>query len=174
MKKVLMVVASSEFRDIEYIVPRAFFEQAGFSVSTASSSPDSVGRFGYKVLNDFLMKDVIVEDFAGVFFVGGKGSLQYLEDEVAKEMTQDFVDQRKIVAAICAAPRNFLNWGLLAGKRATGHNWDNQIESVCNEHGATYIPEKPVVIDDNFLTGNGPEASEEAALKFIALVNQGA
>ena len=170
MKKVLMVLASSEFRDIEYIVPRAFFEQNGFEVKTASSTSDSLGRFAYKVVNDFLLKDVDTSAFDGLCFVGGSGSLQYIEDDIAKDLTLQFLKEGKIVGAICAAPRNFLHWGILKDKNATGHNWDNQFEAICTENGAVFIPDKAVVVDGNILTGNGPEASEEFALKFIAML----
>jgi len=37
MKKILMILAPSEFRDLEYIVPKAFFEQSNFEVTTTSS-----------------------------------------------------------------------------------------------------------------------------------------
>ncbi len=61
-------------------------------------------------------------EFDAIFFVGGVGSLDYLENETARKLTQSFLDEGKLVGAICAAPRNFLKWGILAGKKCTGYN----------------------------------------------------
>ena len=171
MKRILMIVASSEFRDIEYIVPRAFFEQAGVEVKTASSTDDSIGRFGYKIAHEFLIKDVDQSQFDALFFVGGKGALQFLEDDLVKSLTLQFIEANKPIGAICAAPRNFLHWGIMKDKAATGHNWDNNFATLCEEAGAIDKSSAAVVIAGKILTANGPEASEEAALKFLALIN---
>jgi protease I len=93
MKKILMILASENFRDIEYIVPRAFFEQAGHKVFTASSAPESKGRFGFVVKNDFAIDQVNPGDFDGIFYVGGNGSLEYIENDTTAFMviTKPFI-----------------------------------------------------------------------------------
>jgi putative intracellular protease/amidase len=171
MKKILMILASENFRDIEYIVPRAFFEQAGHKVFTASSAPESKGRFGFVVKNDFTVDQVNPGDFDGIFYVGGNGSLEYIENDTAKNLAENFYGDHKAVGAICAAPRNFLHWGLLKGKKATGHNGDGQFVPLAKEKGAEPKADQTVVIDGGILTGNGPEAAEESALKFMELLN---
>lgn len=162
MPKLLIVLASQNFRDTEYITPRAIFEQQGIEVQTTSTVNESIGRFGYKVQNDLLLKDVQPEHFDGIFFVGGLGSLDFEENKEAKQLTKTFQDQSKTIGAICAAPRNFLSWGILRDKKCTGHNWDNQFPDLCEKHGAIY-KDQDVVIDKNIITANGPEASEECA-----------
>ncbi len=166
-----MILASEKFRDVEYITPRAFFEQSGFKVSTASSSKNSQGRFGFKVANDFLIEEVNAKDFDGIYFVGGAGATEYSTNEKAKLLTEEFYNAQKPIAAICAAPRNFLRWGLLKGKKATGHNGDGQFSEFALLHGALPAPELSVVYDKGILTANGPEASEESALEFMKLFN---
>ncbi len=169
MPHILMILASEQFRDIEYIVPRAFFEQHGYLVSTASSSMISTGRFGYEVKNDFLLEEVNVKNFDGIYFVGGAGSAEYKENKKARLLAEAFFIMEKPVAAICAAPRNFLYWGLLKGKKATGHNGDGQFPSLALAGEAIPVPKTPVVYDGGILTANGPEASEESALEFMKL-----
>ncbi len=171
MKQILMILASKEFRDIEYITPRAFFEQAGFVVKTASSSKVSVGRFGYRHENDFLVEEVDPAQFDGLFLVGGKGALEFIENESAKNIALTLHKEDKPLGAICAAPRNFLHWGLLKGKKATGHNWDGNFEHLCEEFGALSRVRQATKIAGKILTANGPEASEESALRFIKLFN---
>ncbi len=169
MPHILMILAAERFRDIEYITPRAFFEQKGFKVSTASSSKISTGRFGFEVKNDFLLEEIHIKNFDGIYFVGGGGSAEYAKNEKARLLTEAFYIAEKPVAAICAAPRNFLQWGLLKGKKATGFNGDGLFPALAVQYGAIPEPEKSVVYDGGILTANGPEASEESALEFMKL-----
>lgn len=162
-----MVLAPENFRDIEYIVPRAFWEQAGFNIQTSSINIQSKGRFGYKVEIDLLIDQAKVEDFEAIFFVGGVGALDYLEDETARRLAQDFVKAGKVVGAICAACRLLITWDLLDGRECTGHNWDNTMASLAAQHGATYSDEM-VVSDGAFVTGYGPEQSEAVALAMLS------
>lgn len=167
MKTILMVLAEQKFRDIEYITPRAFFEQAGIQVVTSSTAKESVGRFGYKVSNQLLNSEINVADYDALFMVGGIGSLQYLEDDTLKDVTKQFLAQLKPVAAICAAPRNLVNWGLLTGQNVTAHNGDGSFAAFALAHGAIPKVEETVVEAGLILTGNGPEASEALALALL-------
>ena len=77
-KKVLMVIASSQFRDEEYQKPRALLEAAGAKVTVASSSlQESTGMLGMKVTPDILLKDARMEQFDAVVFVGGMGATEF-------------------------------------------------------------------------------------------------
>lgn len=167
--KILMILASERFRDIEYIVPRAFFEQHGFKVSTASSAMISKGRFGFEVKNDLLIEEAHVKNFDGLYCVGGAGAAEYRDNVKARLLAEAFFISEKPIAAICAAPRNFIVWGLLKGKKATGHNGDGQFVPLALEYGVIPEPEQTVVYDGGILTANGPEASEESALAFMKL-----
>lgn len=171
-RKVLLVLASKMFRDCEYLVPKAFFEQAGFEVQTTSTSEVSVGRFGFSVRNNYLLENVKTEDFEGIYFVGGGGSSEYLENTRAKELFQTFLNTNKPIAAICAAPRNFLKWGFLTNKKATGFDADGVFSKMSIENNAVGMPDQKVVVDGLILTANGPEAAEESALTYIELLNQ--
>jgi putative intracellular protease/amidase len=169
MPHILMILASERFRDVEYIVPRTFFEQHGFNVSTASSAKISVGRFGFKVKNNFLIDEVQAKQFDGLYFVGGAGALEYKDNAKVRLLAEAFFVMEKPLAAICAAPRNFLYWGLLKGKKVTGHNGDGQFITLALQEGAIPMQEETVVYDGGILTANGPEASEESALEFMKL-----
>ena len=166
-----MVLASEKFRDIEYIVPRAFFEKSEIKVSVASTKLTATGRFGFSVSSDILIEYLNPADYDGIFFVGGAGSISYMDNTKAKAIFEQFLEQKKPIAAICAAPRNFLKWGILTGKKCTGFNADGEFSLMAKEYGAFGMPEEKVVIDGLILTANGPDASEESALAFIQLVH---
>jgi len=170
MKSILMVLASERFRDIEYITPRAFFEQAGHTVATASSKKNSIGRFGFRVENNFTLDEVQVSDFDGIILVGGAGSLEYLENDTAQQLFEQFLQAQKPIAAICAAPKNFLKWGFLTGKKVTGHNGDGQFVLLAKECGAIPLPDSITIREGLILTANGPEASEESAIEFMKML----
>jgi putative intracellular protease/amidase len=170
-KRIVMLLASQRFRDCEYLVPRAFFEQAGIEIHTASTSLISKGRFGFLVQNQLLIEDIHAAEFDGIYFVGGAGSSEYLDNEKAKAVFQAFLDLNKPIAAICAAPRNFLHWGLLKNKKSTGFDSDGVFTQMANEAEAIPLVHEKVVIDGLILTANGPEASEESALAYIQLLN---
>ena len=164
-----MILASENFRDIEYLVPRDFFEQNNYSVKTASVTENSIGRFGFEVRNDYLFDQINSDDFAGIFFVGGSGSLDLQDNEDIRSLVTEFVNEGKVCGAICAAPKNLLVWELLIGKRCTGWNGDNEFSKLCKKYGAIF-EDKKVVVDKNIVTGNGPKASEEIAIEFMRLL----
>jgi putative intracellular protease/amidase len=167
MKTILMVLAPENFREIEYLVPKAFFEECGYTVMTTSSiSPKVTGSHQFPVTTDFLLSEVDPGNFEAIVFVGGRGSLVFAENLTVKKLALDFQSQGKIIAAICAAPRNLLTWGMLEGKSCTGHNWDDQFPVLCTEAQAKYL-NQPVVIDGQFVTADGPEASENFALEIL-------
>ena len=166
-----MILAADNFRDTEYITPKAFFEQAGFEVTTAGPEPQSVGRFGYRVIHEELIHTAVTNDYDAVLFVGGGGSLQLENNTDAQRLAQESKDQEKVLGAICAAPRNLLSWGILKDLKCTGHDWDGQFSQLCSNKGAIY-KEKNCVVDRNIITANGPEAAEEWALGVIDMINK--
>ncbi len=163
MKRILMLLAEKNFRDIEYIVPRAFFEQNGAEVKTASTSDSSIGKYGYEVKNDFRLDMIKPSDFDAIFIVGGGGSLQYKDDDLAKTLVTSFLDLQKPTAAICAAPQNLLHWGLGRNREVTGWNEDGVFYDLAVKVGAIPKVSESVVKDGLMITGNGPSASELTA-----------
>jgi len=171
-KRIVMLLASEKFRDCEFIVPKAFFEQSGIKVSVASTKLTATGRFGFSVSSDVLIEYLNPAEYDGIFFVGGAGSIEYIDNLKAKAVFENFLKLNKPIAAICAAPRNFLKWGILRDKRCTGFNADGVFSSMAKEYGALGMPEQNVVEDGLILTANGPEASEAGAIAFINLLNK--
>ena len=162
----LFVLAPKDFRDSEYIVPRAFCEQADIDVTTTSSERVSIGRFGYRVQHHKTLEHYRAERFDGIVFVGGNGSLDFMENADAKQLAQAFAEQHKIVAALCAAPRLLVTWGILKDKKCTGWNADGALSALCERYGAHFV-DAHVVRDGTFITGSGPVAAEEFALEIV-------
>ena len=158
MKKVLMVIASDQFRDEEYQKPRAILEKAGMRVIVASSSlKEATGMLGLKVKADLLLKDAKIEEYAAVVFVGGMGATEYWDNPVAHALARSSYQAGKPTSAICLAPMTLANAGLLKGKKAT--IWKDVVGDFKTK-GVVYTG-KPVERDGKLLTGSGPDAAEE-------------
>ena len=157
-KKVLMVIASNQFRDEEYQKPRQILETAGAQVTVASSSlNEAAGMLGLKVKPDILLKDARMDQFDAVVFVGGMGATEYWENPVAHALARSAFSAGKPTSAICLAPMTLANAGLLKGKKAT--IWKDAVSDFKTK-GVAYTG-KSVERDGKLITGSGPDAAEE-------------
>ena len=161
-KKIAMIIASKQFRDEEYQKPKALFEKEGAKVVTASSALNEVtGMFGAKAKPTMDFKDIKVEDYDAIVFVGGMGASEYWDNPTAHEIAKTAVEKGKVLSAICIAPVTLANAGVLEGKRGTV--WTDQagdIKKKFTSKGVNYTG-KAVEVDGKIITGNGPEAAEE-------------
>ena len=156
-KRVLIVIASSQFRDEEYQKPRQILETAGTKVTVASSSlSEAVGMLGLKVKPDILLKDARMEQYDAVVFVGGMGATEYWDNPTAHAVAKQAYQSGKLTSAICLAPMTLANAGLLKGKKAT--IWKDAVEDFKTK-GVVYTG-KPVEQDGKIITGSGPDAAE--------------
>jgi len=177
MKKVLMVVASNDFRDEECFAPKRILEQAGIEVKIASDvEGEARGSLGGEIAVDLLVSEADAAEFEAVIFVGGPGALEHLDNEASYRLARAAVEKGKILAAICIAPVILAKAGALRGKQATV--WSSPSErkpiEILEKNGANYISQN-VVIDGNIITANGPKAAEEfgqAVVSFLLKQNR--
>ncbi|MFH1631113.1 MAG: DJ-1/PfpI family protein [Candidatus Aenigmatarchaeota archaeon] len=172
-KKVLMIVAPTNFRDEEFFDPKKILEENGYTIVIASKGMNSViSSFGKSISMDIdiSMKPVIVDDYAAVIFVGGTGSSVYFEYDRALKIAQEaFVSNNvKVLAAICIAPTILGNAGVLKGKRVT--SWPSEQVDL-ERSGATYTGEH-VTIDGKIVTANGPRVAEEFGKAILSLLSK--
>jgi len=159
-KNVLMIIASRNFRDEEYLEPREVLEGQGAKIVVASSSlGPSRGVLGAQVRPDVLLDDVIVADYDAILFIGGGGASEYFNNAKALSIAMEAVSAGKILGAICIAPSTLANAGVLRGKQATCFSSErgNLVKK-----GATYTG-KGVEVDGNIITSDGPRSAREFA-----------
>ena len=113
-----------------------------------------------------LAKDIKVDDFDGIFFVGGGGASVYFEDETVHNIARQFYDNGKIVSAICIAPVILANAGLLQNKKATV--FPDGADALL-QNGAIYTG-NDVEVDGQIVTGNGPQAAKHFAEELLKLI----
>lgn len=169
MKNALLVIAQKGFQDIELNGTRDGLEDAGFTVVLASTeSGPCVGKFGAEESAEVSLKDVDVDDYDRVAFIGGPGAANLWQNADAKRIAKDAVKAKKPLGAICIAPKILAAAEVLAGKKATVWNEDGDQAGFLALHDVEYTGE-PVTVDGLIVTGNGPKAAEEFGKTFAGL-----
>lgn len=157
-KKVVMIIASHDFRDEELQKPKSLLERRGAKVTVACSVSGVVtGVKGMKITPDILLDQVRAEDYDAVLFIGGPGSSEYWDNPKAHSIAKETVAAGKILGAICIAPVTLSNAGILEGKKATVFS----SEKGRLEAGGAIYTGADVEVDGKIITGNGPGAAEE-------------
>lgn len=157
-KKILMIIASQNFRDEEYLKPKSIFIKSGANVTTASSKLGELkGMLGAKVKPDILIDKVNPLEFDAIVLVGGIGATEYFDNKTVHNIFQTAVKNNKIIAAICISPATLANAGVLKGKKATV--FSSEKEALISG-GANYV-DVPVVKDGKVITARDPNAADE-------------
>lgn len=155
-KHIVMIIAERSWHTHEFIDLKALFEREGAAIIVASSTLSEITRSGLTVKPDILVKDIVVENFDAVIFIGGAGCLQYSSDYHAHEIAKQALKEGKIIAAIQLAPYILAEAGVLKGKKATAFNPDNIKTS------GAIITDKLVERDGNIITASmGPGVIKE-------------
>lgn len=139
-KPVLMVIANQDFYHREYFETRESLEAAGLEVVVAAATTETATPHAISVVEgrepnvdpDISLSDVKAEDYSTIIFVGGYGAASYQyanettydnpayngdEDvrQTVNDLINDFVDQDKVVAAICNGV-SVLAWARVDGE----------------------------------------------------------
>lgn len=173
-KSILMVIAYKDFRDEEYLKTKYLFQVAGGKIKTASTQKGTaVGADGNTVEVDVLIKDANLADYDAVIFIGGSGALTYLDNEDSYKLARETIADNKVLGSICISPVVLAKAGVLKGKKATVWTslMDKSAVKILEENGATF-QDKSVIADGKIITGNGPDASDEFAMKIIEILIQ--
>ncbi len=173
-KQVLFIIASRDFRDEEYFIPRDILEENGFQITVASDRKGvAIGVHGNDVSIDLDGEDIDVSKFLAVIFVGGAGAIKYLDNNIFYQVAKDAVGKNVLLAAICIAPLILANAGVLTGKKATV--WSSAEEKkpikLLKEKGAIY-EESDVVCDGNIITASGPDQATLFAQKILEVLGK--
>ncbi|PAT00047.1 MAG: hypothetical protein BSR46_04725 [Candidatus Dactylopiibacterium carminicum] len=157
-KKVLLVVASRNYLESEYLNTRRALETAGISVEVASDAATATGYSFGAIRADLLIGQANAADYAAIAVIGGTGAKELLWEHAGlRTLLQRAHVQGRIVAALCAAPPVLANAGLLKGLKAT--MWpDPQWIATLEAGGARYL-DAPIVIEGRVITGKNPAAA---------------
>lgn len=159
-KKILLVVAPTNFQDVEYKTCRDTFVKDGAEVAVASVTLDPArGMSGAVVQPDETLRSVDPGPFDAVVFIGGPGATALWDNGDARRVVHDAMEEGKVLGAICLAPVILARAGALRGHPCTV--WPDASREM-TEAGCLYQKDD-VVRSGNIVTANGPEAAEKFA-----------
>lgn len=170
-RAVLLVIAFEGYEGVEYADTKKVIEQAGFTTVTAS---DDIGtataKDGSTTHVDIPLDKININDYAGIFFIGGPQALEHLDNSISYKIIQSTYHQNKPIGAICISTRILAKAGILRDKYATGWNEDGQLTAIYKEHDVQYLPEEKVVVDANVITATDPSAAEQFGKQIVQLL----
>lgn len=167
MKETYVFLAEG-FEEIEAITVIDVMRRAGMAVKTVSitSSLQVTGAHNVTVKADVLYDPSLFSDPAWLVLPGGMPGAKNLYDFAPLQglLKRQAASANGRIAAICASPSVVLGkLGLLKGKRATCYPGFEE-----GLIGAEVI-DAPVVVDGNFVLGNGPANATAWALTIVEL-----
>ncbi len=169
-KAIVMVVAPQDFRDEEYFIPKKIFQENKLQVITVSESVKvATGKLGGRITIDMDISRIRAKDYDSIVFVGGPGAKQFIGDMNINSLVNEFVNQNKLVCAICIAPLILAKAGVLKNRKATVWDGDGEHYKIFQSLEIDYKKDG-VVYDGQFVTGNGPEVASEFAEKIVEIL----
>ena len=171
MAKVLMVVAQTDFKDEELLVPKELLEKAGHTVKVGSlSRAKAKGVGGTVVQPDIAVYEANPDFFDCIVIVGGPGSPVLAQREDVLDLVRKASKQGKVVAAICLGPMALANAGVLVRKKATVYPSKDAIKTL-RDGGALYVDD-PVVTDGDIITADSPPSANDFGNALVQLLKE--
>lgn len=159
-KKVLLILAGG-FEETEALGTADVLKRVGFSVTLAGLTEPVVHSSAHtKIVADCLLEEVDSSEFAALVLPGGlPGSTHLRDSEKVIALVQEMNREKKVVAAICAAPIVLERAGITRGRIITGYPTTN--EGLADLVYTGNRTER----DCNLVTGKGPGVTFEFAFR---------
>ena len=155
----VLMLATDGFENDELFLPRQALLDAGARVTLASIKTDPIqgekaGEKADTITPDTTLDEVDTDDFDALVLPGGVGNPDKLRmEDRAVEIVAEFMEDDKIVAAICHAPWLLIEADVVDGRQAT--SWPS-IRTDLENAGADVVDEE-VVVDGNLITSRKPD-----------------
>lgn len=162
MKKVLVLLADG-FEEVEAISVVDVLRRGNIDCQMCSIKDEYVrGTHNIIIKSDCNIKDVSPEDYDCVVLPGGLPGADNLKIDCVKELITKMNDNKKLIAAICAAPEILEYFNILEGKRCTSYPGFIQ-----DQENVDYVEDEVVVVDENIITSRGPATALAFALVIL-------
>lgn len=156
----VLMIATDGFEQDELFKPRQALLDAGAKVTLASIKTDPIrgvvndSEKGESITPDLTLDDVDTDDYDALMLPGGVANPDVMRlQERAIEIVTEFMEDDKIVAAICHAPWLLVEADVVDGRRVT--SWPS-VRTDLENAGADVVDEE-VVVDGNLITSRKPD-----------------
>lgn len=158
----IAVLAVDNTEEVECLTTVDFCRRAGIEVTLVSAAKNRQIHGSHQIVfhADTVFDEVDFDSFDGVVFPGGPGTADLGAVKGVRSLAERFLNEGKLVAAICAAPGMLSETGLLKGKTAAGYPG-------CRPEGQALWTENQTETDKNLITGKGPGAAAAFAVEII-------
>jgi len=166
MSRVLIPFAEG-FEEIEFVAIVDILRRAGVDAVTAGLDSGVVhGRSGIDIRPEASLPAVIEEEWDMVVLPGGLPNAHLLRDDAnVQSVVKRLRQQRRSVAAICAAPTALAAYGITDGMRVTSYpSCEQEMKEL--SPSSVYV-DQDVVEDDFLITSRGPGTAIEFALRLV-------
>ncbi len=161
MRKALFIIASRDFRDEEYFIPRDILISSDFKITTAGDKVGmAIGSDGGEVKIEIDIDEVKVRKFDVLIFIGGSGCLKYLDNERSYKVIREAYSAGVTLAAICISPIILAKAGVLKKATVWTGPMDNSAVKILKNFDVVFENED-VVVDGRIITANGPSSAEK-------------
>jgi len=163
--KTAIVILAPGFEEIETITIVDLLRRADINVTTASISEKEITGSHDIIINaDVLLKDYSKHDFDIVILPGGPGANKLKKSKTVIDLLKKQSNEKKWIAAICAAPTVLEKAGLTTGKKIT--SYPSEKEVFINSDYKT----DNVVQDGNIITSRAAGTAIEFSLYLIRIL----
>lgn len=157
-KKKAIVLTADRFEDMEVFFPVFRLMEEGWQVDVAAPKKEEIhGENGYSLMPDKTIDEVKPNDYDLLIIPGGApdgAPATVSKIKKAQEITRDFFEKNKPVAAICHGPWTLAAAGVIKGKHLTSIPADGVPEDVKKAGGIW--EDKEAVLDGNLVTARYP------------------
>ena len=162
MSKVLIYLAPG-FEEIEAVTIIDLLRRAHIEVTVSGLSEKSVtGSHGITILSDITLEQVNPTEYDYLVLPGGQPGTNNLKNNTkVLESVKNFMEDNKLIGAICAAPTVLWEAGILENKRVTSYPSEKAVFT-----SAVY-EETSVVKDGNIITSRSVGTAIDFALDLI-------
>jgi len=164
MSKRAIFILTDGVEELEAIAPIDILRRADVDcmVANAGDASEVTGRNHISIKTDGLLKDAMDKPWDLIVIPGGPGVGSLRKNQELVRWVQTHGMSGKLTAAICAAPTQLNDAGLLENKTYTAH------ASVQNE--LPQISPQKVVIDGAIVTSQGAGTAVEFGLALVELL----
>ena len=155
----VLMIATDGFENDELFKPRQALLDAGVKVTLASIETDPIqgekgGEKADTITPDITLREVDTEEFDALVIPGGVANPDKLRTQGrAVQIVEEFMDDDKIVAAICHGPWLLVEADAVDGRKVTG--WPS-IRTNLENAGADVVDQE-VVVDGKLITSRKPD-----------------
>ena len=174
MKQILLLLSDG----FEFFEASVFIDVFGWNLVdgdgttklyTCGMKKEIYGAFDQKVIVDYLIDEVNVNNFDALAIPGGFEEYHFFIEsykEPVLNLIREFDIKNKWIASVCVAAIVLGKSGILKGKNATTYNMKPERQVMLTRFGAKLV-QKPIVIDGNIITSWNPSTAMDVALSLL-------